>query len=302
MFGEGRTIAAGLVFALALQVSAMAGGGEPQEKAYNTALENPYDDAALQAYIDKLPKVDAPLGQDGKLYIVEGDMPMTLKQVRAYLFSKSAAPAPAGGQQPELIVHVYRGQPAYWRRSDGRKLRYAVVRATFPDDATYKQVIADMNSATVSWEEVCPACGVDFQHAREHDDITTMEEFGQLAQSDKVRFIVIYQNAGGQFIAAAFFPSDPWNRRILAVDPSYFNLSGGYTGVGVLRHELGHVLGYRHEHTRGVPGCYFEDNSWLPLSPYDPHSVMHYFCGGAGTEHLRLSEIDKEGHRAQYGP
>ena len=51
------------------------------------------------------------------------------------------------------------------------------------------------------------------------------------------------------------------------VDPIFFNSQ--YDPVGVFRHELGHVLGYRHEHIRGIPGCGFEDSRWQPLTPYD---------------------------------
>lgn len=70
--------------------------------------------------------------------------------------------------------------------------------------------------------------------------------------------------------------------------------------TGVLRHELGHVLGYRHEHIGNVPGCNTEGVSWERLTPYTPNSVMHYFCGGAGSFDLSLRDLDKAGHRCLY--
>lgn len=51
---------------------------------------------------------------------------------------------------------------------------------------------------------------------------------------------------------------------------------GKLTLEGILRHELGHTLSYRHEHTRPEAGKCFEDADWKPLTSYDGFSVMHY--------------------------
>jgi hypothetical protein len=82
------------------------------------------------------------------------------------------------------------------------------------------------------------------------------------------------------------------------------------TTVGTLRHELGHVLGFRHEHPwaplRG--GCN-EDPTDVPtditgrrLTPYDQVSVMHYLdCGGVAGIDYTLSIQDGIGARKIYG-
>jgi hypothetical protein len=77
---------------------------------------------------------------------------------------------------------------------------------------------------------------------------------------------------------------------------------GAWTLTGVLRHELGHVLGFRHEHTRSTAsGCY-EDGNWRALtSTYDRYSVMHYpQCNGLQTGDLVLTSLDKSGARSLY--
>jgi len=52
--------------------------------------------------------------------------------------------------------------------------------------------------------------------------------------------------------------------------------TGVVTSQGVFRHELGHVLGLRHEHIR-APGTFCtEDSSWRGVTAYDSASVMHY--------------------------
>ena len=270
--------------------------------AYAAALANPFDDDAFQKYLDTLPRIPAPFGQGDKLYLIEGDIPRTAKGVRNDLIAKGSAPRPAASQErhkPELIVHVEQGQPTVWAKGK-RTLRYAVVRSTFASEADYKRVVEDMKAAAADWKAACTECDIELVHESAHDAITTMQQFEDLTSTDKIRFAVILSNSGGEFIAAAFFPHEPARARFVQIDPSYFNLRNAPSGRGVLRHELGHVFGYRHEHTRGVPGCRFEDNQWKPLTPYDPHSVMHYFCGGGGDLNLDITQVDKDGHKSVY--
>jgi hypothetical protein len=88
-------------------------------------------------------------------------------------------------------------------------------------------------------------------------------------------------------------------KRYVYVDPSYFRTD--YDRVGIFRHELGHLLGYRHEQIDRLSGCYHtEDNRWEELTPYDPKSVMHYFCGGHGTKTLAITDVDRAAHRKVY--
>ncbi|UTW61819.1 hypothetical protein KFE98_17670 [bacterium SCSIO 12741] len=72
-----------------------------------------------------------------------------------------------------------------------------------------------------------------------------------------------------------------------------------------MRHELGHVLGFRHEHIRsGAPAkCPNENTSGtINLTQYDPRSVMHYFCGQVGSKDLSFTDVDVRGAQKVYGP
>jgi hypothetical protein len=72
--------------------------------------------------------------------------------------------------------------------------------------------------------------------------------------------------------------------------------------AGVLRHELGHTLGFVHEHVRIRSGCY-EDGEWRGLTPYDSASVMHYpQCSGTQRGDLTITALDVAGALAVYGP
>ena len=88
------------------------------------------------------------------------------------------------------------------------------------------------------------------------------------------------------------------------MDNSSFGLdpNGTLSLQGILRHELGHTLGFRHEHTRPDSGTCFEDNNWRPLTSYDAFSVMHYpQCNGQGDWSLTLTNIDQNGSACLYG-
>src|SRR6266478_6216643 len=248
---------------------------------HREAFAQPFDDDKLTAYMNSLPK-------DGDYFVVEGDLLLTEQELRSYLVTNAQGEKPAA-VSPELLVNTHNGDRDYYRYLAKRNLSYAVDRKTFTAQE-YTLVLKNMGQAGKAWESACADCQIHFTHVPQADDDP---------QPEKVNFIVRKHDSKGEYIAASFFPHDDASRRNLNIDPSYFTTRADK--VGVLRHEMGHILGYRHEHIRGISGCYFEDNFWQPLTPYDPKSVMHYFCGGGGSLQLELTALDRSGHRALYG-
>lgn len=191
----------------------------------------------------------------------------------------------------ELMGISEDGKLVRWR--DGKVLTYCVLKNTFGSDQEYLLARQGMDQATTAWQDTC---GIEFRHLADKDA-------SQTTQVDGVVFTVRKIDAGGQFIASAFFPNGPMNRRRVLIDPSFFD-DLEYDRVGVLRHELGHVLGFRHEHIRsGAPAaCPDEDLvDTIELTGFDPKSVMHYFCGGLGSSELLISQVDKDGAQKVYG-
>jgi hypothetical protein len=275
----------------------------------DAAIADPDNDAAFKSFLKTLPKVNNPLAPGTDFYLVEGDMPMIERQVRAYLRSKSVGTVSTVADNPELLVHTERGKSVYWDTVASRTLRYSIMRASFPDQAKYDKVVRDMTLATNAWAAACPACRLTFARQAQLDTLDDPLGYIPELKSDSIRFVVFYSDVSAaspenSYIARAFFPNTPAELRSVILDSSYFAQNGTtsrFTGPGVLRHELGHVLGYRHEHIRGIPGCYMEDNNWRPLTPYDGRSVMHYPCGpSAARGDLVLTPLDVAGHRRLY--
>ncbi len=233
-------------------------------------------------------------GEGGK-YIVSGDMAIPDRKLLREFFDKLQQEAD-GVAHGKLTVQLAAAQGAnggvdIWTSAKKRKLTYCVSDAF---GAHKPAVIADMEAASKSWEE---AAMVDFIHVPAQDASCD-------ANNANVLFDVRPVDVGGEYLARAFFPSDQRRDRNVLIDSTSFDLPAGepLQLTGILRHELGHSLGLRHEHTRPEAGTCFEDNQFQPLTAYDKFSVMHYpQCNGGGDWSLMLTALDKAGSACLYG-
>ncbi len=269
--------------------------GEDARKIIEAVFTPPFDEAKFQAYEAVLPKI-------GNYFIVEGDIRLSESELRGYVKAQLGAPK-TDKPNPELTAMKNSdGSPAKYHSLEARQLTYAIDRQSFPDTESYELVKRNLQQAMKEWVDVCPECRITFTYISNLDGAVHGDLSARI--SDQVKFIIRRQSLGGKYIALAFFPQDPPVKKILQVDPVYFTpgLSADYL-VGVFRHELGHVLGYRHEQVRDMKDCPPEEKpeDWISISiKPDALSVMHYHCGGGGTENLTFSETDKTSHRAWY--
>lgn len=226
------------------------------------------------------------------LYVVDGDTPVRgdealMKFYHDHVLQRSEGKI-ASVQQP-LIVHQSGGTDATWASPQRQHLTYCVSAAF---GANQGAVVAAMYDATArAWEEVA---NIHFVHDAGQD--SSCDE-----HNNNVVFDVRPAPAGASYLARAFFPDSARPDRNILIAPDSFT-SSPYTLAGILRHEVGHVLGFRHEHTRPEAGTCFEDTNWRALTPYDARSVMHYpQCNGSNRGDLVLTQTDRVGAAQLYG-
>lgn len=225
-----------------------------------------------------------------KYYVVEGDMLMTEYEYTQYQLA-SLVKADTALMYEKLVGEIRDNKVVRW--PENYIVKYCIAKNTFPSLEQYNLVKENMKKAIREWESTC---NIKFHHEEQKD------ASGILTPTADLTFVVVGFNSNNRFIASAFFPYEPSNRRRLLVDPTYFTSS--FDRVGVLRHELGHTLGFRHEHIRSDAPlvCQGEDvGGTINLTQYDPKSVMHYFCGGMGNIKLEITDIDRNGSQSIYG-
>ncbi len=237
-------------------------------------------------------KADTYVDRDGQ-YIVNGDEPISsdgaLKQFYTSMVGKNSTTMKTTNKSGDagLVVNTVSGRDDKWSASTALNLTYCVSTRFGSRQA---DVVNAMAAGAGLWESATSR--VNFVYVSAQNGSCT-------TRNNNVLFSVEPVNTS-QYIARAFFPSTSKRSRNVLIDDSIWT-SGTWEPGDILAHELGHALGFRHEHTRPESGTCFEDNNWRPLTPYDSKSIMHYPQCNGGSSDLEFQASDAAGVRALYG-
>ncbi|MDQ4112273.1 peptidase M16 [Nocardioides sp. KC13] len=222
---------------------------------------------------------------DGQ-YIVNGDEVVS-NQGDLHKFYESMVSTPKHVPKDGLIVNTVSGRDDKWSASQALNLTYCVSDRFGTNKAG---IVTAMEQGAGLWEAASSA--VEFTYVPAQDGSCNTRNSNVLFSVEPV--------STSQYIARAFFPSTSKRSRNVLIDDSIFS-SGNWEPGDILAHELGHALGFRHEHTRPEAATCFEDNNWRALTPYDSSSIMHYPQCNGGSEDLEFQASDAAGIRALYG-
>lgn len=220
---------------------------------------------------------------DGQ-YIVNGDEPVGTSGDLRKFYERMVNPDVA---IDGLIVNTVGGADDKWTAAQAANLTYCV---STKFGTRHADVVNAMAGGAGLWEAA--SSKVNFVYVSSQDSACTTRNKSVVFSVEPV--------STTQYIARAFFPSSSKRSRNVLIDDSIWT-SGNWEPIDILAHELGHTLGFRHEHTRPESGTCFEDNNWRPLTPYDSASIMHYPQCNGGSSDLEFQASDAAGVRALYG-
>ncbi len=217
---------------------------------------------------------------DGQ-FIVNGDEPVAnTRDLKAYYSAMR-------GWDQSLIVNTVGGVQDKWSSTQALNLTYCV---STKFGSSYATVVNAMAQGAGLWEGATAKVNFTYVPAQDASCTTRNNNVLFSVEPPKTR----------QYIARAFFPSTPKSGRNILVNATSLVTSAPWTPGNILGHELGHTLGFRHEHTRPEAGTCFEDTNWVALTPYDNVSIMHYPQCNGGSANLTFSSLDRQGAAIAY--
>ncbi|KAJ4862324.1 metallo-peptidase family m12B reprolysin-like domain-containing protein [Trichoderma breve] len=206
-------------------------------------LSESVDDKELFRHDNSLELDDDGDQAEGVFGAIKPDDTATTTQASMLLHRSCATQARACAE----VRIGFGGQISRWRR--GSELSYVICEESFPTQNSAMLAKAAMRTATSMWKGI----GVRFRQVERHDEAT---------------FAVVYEDSSEGVYAVSFFPRASGGKLILFES----SLSNTDYLANILVHEVGHILGLRHEFADER-----EPEPSILIGRENTNSVMNYF-------------------------
>jgi len=247
-----------------------------------------------------------------KYYVTEGDLVFTSEAALKAHYDARSRPIDGSVEKLHVFKRASDDMEPTFPPDEAVRLDYCVsdLFATWVDSPGKDQVVAEVAQAMSDWQNTV--------------NVRFIYHPGEDANCDENNANVDFAVVPTSFpIGACASNKMMWSGPAMGCPNSSSNIvTGGIlsfnyssaqpvpSNVGVYRHELGHMLGFRHEHpfnpagscTRETPNMQGDDLTFRALTDYDSSSVMHYsfFPCGLLVEY-EISPLDGVGARSVYG-
>lgn len=239
------------------------------------------------------------------LYLLGGDLLMDKSKLANY-YSGLEKMSMYETDDVKLRVPTNRSGTKIIYKWPSRNIKFGILKKTFDEDQ-YEMIKTNILKAVEDWKKVC---GVNFIYDDKYDNANKRMTIPPMGFGFMVKREFNMRN---KVLATAFLGNDAATLRFIRIDQKYFS-DTTYDKVGIMRHELGHAMGFLHEHNHknAHESCKkILDNERIfayVKDKYDSKSCMHYICTDnenkivAGTRNLEISEIDSFVAQVFYGP
>lgn len=273
------------------------GATDAEQALFEAATLAPSDTTRFEALLTALPKVTERNGI--VVYLLDGDLAYTKAELQNVIYSVAVRRFGRSYhfrlrlpvRDPEILIVDESSSSGLLNVVPKRKrdLTFTIDFTSFAGSGLNTDEVTQLiDGAASDWETACEQskCGLTIRHVQGGSNPTFAWRFDP-ARSEE---------------GFAFFPEQWPTRDVVYLGGPFLSLSNEQRRR-VVRHELGHVLGYRHaERSEKSPCRSLSDESiGREVGTPDSESIMHSpYCATKMTLPTNLSNLDRELHRIAY--